>query len=163
DLAGDRGEEDAAGRWYGNAVEVWLEAAAAGVPLDAEAREAIEAWPPGTLSARGRGLRARPPPRGGGGAGAAPPPPPPRTRPPPPAARPPAGHDRGDGRREAEGARPRVGLGEPAVEDEPADHGREPRRHAPPPAVVRQRAQKPQPERRRIVASRERIAAQAPA
>jgi hypothetical protein len=64
DLAGDRGDEDAAGRWYGNAVEVWLEAAAAGAPLDAEAREAIEAWPAGTLSARGRELRARLPPAG---------------------------------------------------------------------------------------------------
>jgi hypothetical protein len=61
DLAGDRGDEDGAARWYGQAVEVWLEAEAAGAPLDAEAREAVDAWPESALSARGRELRARSP------------------------------------------------------------------------------------------------------
>jgi hypothetical protein len=63
DLAGDRGDEDAAARWYGQAVELWLEAEAAGAPLDAEAREAVDAWPEAALSPRGRELRARRPPQ----------------------------------------------------------------------------------------------------
>ncbi|ACL65070.1 conserved hypothetical protein [Anaeromyxobacter dehalogenans 2CP-1] len=49
--------------WRRRAVELWLEAAGRGAPLDAESRAAVEAEPEEALSPRARTLRAALPPR----------------------------------------------------------------------------------------------------
>ena len=58
ELAGDAGDPAAAASWSLKAVELWLEAGAAGATLDDEALRAIAAFPPDALGARQRQLRA---------------------------------------------------------------------------------------------------------
>ena len=58
ELAGDAGDLAAAASWSLKAVELWLEAGAAGATLDDEALRAIAAFPPEGLGPRQRQLRA---------------------------------------------------------------------------------------------------------
>ena len=62
ELAREAGDAAGEGAWRRRAVELWLEAGAAGAELDETARAAIAAQPEDALSARARGLRAK---RGG--------------------------------------------------------------------------------------------------
>jgi hypothetical protein len=58
DLCRDAGEAAAAAGWSRKAVELWLEAGAAGATLEEDALRAIAAFPPDGLGARQRRLRA---------------------------------------------------------------------------------------------------------